>query len=97
MLSLYKTSSCGESLFYAFAKSKNKKSSLVSGLDRGQNDRSVAAFFEALLGGAAAFHEESESIKKLSKVIASNHHGENCRVMFRISSNKAAENFLKCS
>ena len=30
----------------------------------------------------AAFRKESESIKKLSKVIVSNHHGENCGVIF---------------
>jgi len=45
----------------------------------------------------AAFRKESESIKKLSKVIVSNHHGENCRIMLCISLDKASQNFLKCS
>ena len=45
----------------------------------------------------AAFRKESESIKKLSKVIGSNNHGVFYKNTNKISSNKATENFLKCS
>ena len=76
---------------------KTKKSSLFWGLDRGQNDRPVAAGIKAHWSALAAFHKESESIKKSSKVIVSNHLVVFYKNTNKISSNKAAENFLKCS
>jgi len=45
----------------------------------------------------AAFLKESESIKKSSKVIGSNHHGVFYKNTNKISSNKATDNFLKYS
>jgi hypothetical protein len=47
--------------------------------------------------GLAAFLKESESIKKSSKVIGTNHHGAFYKNTNKINSNKATENFLKCS
>jgi len=76
---------------------KIKKSSLFRGWT-GVRMTDLWRLASMRLGAAlAAFRKESESIKKLSKVIVSNHHGENCRIMLCISLDKASQNFLKCS